>query len=210
MYRGGVDQTWANIIAGVGTTADTVTTPTDCAFLQTSATLNQYGTLVRSFYSFDTSLIGTPSTVSDVIISIVGTGKVNAVGSPDFHIAGGTLTNSNALVTGDFVNRGVTSFGSVTYANFSTAGYNSITLNASGIANISKTGISVFSAQLSWDILSSFTGVWAGSQNTGFQAAYADTAGSTSDPKLTVTFARTVRIITNRMRPRPFAPGIAR
>jgi hypothetical protein len=39
-----------------------------------------------------------------------------------------------------------------------------------------------------WDRSASFGGVWAAGAETRFQARYADTAGTGSDPKLVVTY----------------------
>lgn len=189
--RAAVDETFSTIRSGAGTAVQD-----DQAFLlsyiRASNVSNQYGSLYRSFILFDTSSLTAGATISSVVLSVVGQLKDSGLGSPNLHVAGATTASNTALATGDFANRGTTSFGNVTYASFSTSGYNDITLDANGIANVSKTGVSKFSLQLSWDILNSFTGSWSSFATAYFQMLGAETSGTTSDPKLVVTYETSV------------------
>lgn len=190
--RSGVNETFSTIRSGAGTLKSTGSSNNNFAYLAGSATTNQFASLLRSIFCFDTSSITSTPTITQAIFSLFGQSKDNGLGSPDLHVAGATPASTSTLANSDYGQCQTTSFGSVAYASFSTSAYNDITLNASGISNISKTGISKFSAQTSWDINNSFTGTW-GSGAEGFLGGnYADQAGTTQDPKLVVTYSTSV------------------
>lgn len=188
VQRSGVDQTFTNIRTGNGTAFNNTNT-NDAVQLASSSTSSQYSTLTRAILCFDTSSLPDDAVINSVTFSLYGQSKANFLGSPDLHIAGATPASTSTLAASDYqTNIQTTSFGSVTYSNFSTAGYNDITLNASGIAQINLSGVTSFSAQLSWDILNSFTGSWTTSAPTVFSFYMADDSGTTRDPKLTVSY----------------------
>ena len=186
---GAFNETFSTIRAGAGDSADATSTTMEAGRLDSSGTTNQYTRLFRGIALFDTSAITAFGVISGVVLSLYGTTKVNNLGSPALHIAGSTPASNSTLANADYGQVQRTSFGSVGYASFSAAGYNDITLNASGISNISKTGISKFSTQLDWDINNSFTGAWAGGVASILRCSTADASGTSQDPKLVVTYA---------------------
>ena len=140
-----------------------------------------------SIFLFDTSSLTSGATINSATLSIAGSGTdfgENAdVGT--IHIISSSPASNTNIVDGDFDQRGTTNFGSIAVASFVTTvnTYNDFTLNASGLANISKTSISKFGATHSNDLNNSTpTGANA------VQSLFADTAGTTSDPKLVVTY----------------------
>jgi len=187
--RQGVDQTFAAIIAGAGTNAVDSDIDEGYAILHGSTTSNQYQGNYRGIALFDTSAIPNTDAITSAVISFHGNFKFNALGDAAFHVVSSNPASNTALVAADYGTLGSTSFGSVAYASYSTTGYNDITLNASGIATISKTGVSKFGTVTSWDLNASFTGAWASGGVSGFQWIPADAAGTSTDPKLVVTHA---------------------
>jgi hypothetical protein len=188
VMRTGVNESFSTIRSGAGNSVWPDQTEGNI-FLVASSTSNQYQELVHWYHCFDTSALTSAATISAAVMSLFGSGKDNQLGSPDYHVASASLASTSALANGDFQNIGRTSFGSVAYASWSTTGYNNITLNASGIAAISKTGVTQFSGQLSWDILNSTTGLtWSNSAGSRFNAYFADQTGTTNDPKLVITY----------------------
>lgn len=182
-------EVFSTITTSAGTTAATSDATGDVAFLQTgaSSTSNQFNTLVRGFFTFNTNQLN-GAYPSSVVFSYYGSLKQNGLGSPDYHVAGVNLTAVNNIATADYLLRLQNSFGSIAYASWSTTGYNDVTLNNSGRESVNKNGITQFSVQTSWDINNSFTGAWALSSNSGFSGYFADQTGTTNDPKLTVTY----------------------
>lgn len=156
--------------------------------INSSATTNQFATLGRFIATFDTSALGSGATITGAVISLYGFSKRSNLGSPDLHSCGATPSNVANIAIADFSNLGTVSFGSLANASWSNAGYNGITLNASGIANINKTGISSFGWKLDWDINNSFTGSWTSGDASSFEFRAADINDLAFTPKLVVTY----------------------
>jgi hypothetical protein len=209
VYRTGVDETFATIRAGAGTNKNSLDTDQVVVDLFGSSTVNKFATFMRYFTFFDTTALPSSATISAATISLYGTSKTNTIGSPDLHVASSTVSTNTTYAITDFQNVGTTTFGNVTYANYSVVGYNDISLNASGIANITKQGVSKFSWQLSWDINNSFTGSWISNSGSFLNANTADNTGLSTDPKLVVTYT-TASFKGRGIRPRAFGPGLAR
>jgi len=186
--QSGSNQSFATLRAAAGSSAYTTytyaITNLDVAF----ATTPNFTAMSRSIYCFDTTSIPANVTITSAVLSLYGQGKSNALGPADLHVASASPASTSTLAAEDYQTCGTTSLGSISYASFSTAGYNDITLNASGIASIVKGGISKFSTRLSWDINNSFTGTWAAGQNSSFSTYPADYTTSNRVPTLTVTY----------------------
>lgn len=195
--RESVNQTLTNIRAGAGT-AHGDNNSILLTQLDASGTTNQFTGLYRGLVFFDTSALTASATVSAVTLSVWGTETNNGLGSPAYHIASGNAASNTAIADSDFAqaNFGTTSFGNVAYAGFdgTNTTYTSIILNANGIAAVSLTGVSKFSTQLSWDINNNFNGSWLNGGNSYMTVAAADTAGTTSDPKLVITYTAAVDV----------------
>jgi len=187
VQRGAVNETFSTIIGGAGRAADD-TGATFWLGLWASATTNQFATNNRGIMTFDTSSLGTGADVSTVVLSIKTSAKSEGLGSHDFHICSSAPANSNELVITDYSQLGTTSFANIAYTSVSTVDYNNYTLDANGISNVSKTGISEFGMKNSWDMNSSFTGTWGSSKNSFYLNKSADSTGTTDDPKLTITY----------------------
>jgi hypothetical protein len=187
-YSNGI-QTFTNVRTQAGTVHDATSAGTNfMVYLQASTTVDNYTELFRFIATFDTSPLTSLATISSAVISLFGKAQQNTIGSPALHVAGSTPAVNNDLANADYGQCQTTTFGNIAYASWNTAAYNDITLNASGLSNISKTGISKFSWQLSWDILNSFTGTWVSNGESGFGFFTADSAGTTNDPMLVITY----------------------
>ena len=141
--RTGVDETFSTIRGGAGTTANDSDNDEGYATLIASTTSNQYAQMFRSIVLFDTSSIPDGDTISSATISFYGNFKFNGLGSTNLEmdVTASTPAANTSLVAADYQQLGSTSFGSVSYASYSTTGYNDITLNSSGLADISKTRV---------------------------------------------------------------------
>lgn len=197
VYREFVNETFSTIRAGAGVATIQAHNYANAIFLVASTTNNQYSGLRRVIATFDTSDLTSGATISNAVMSCYGKNvdgffwaERNNLGSPVFHIAGATPASNDTLVAADYSQCQTTSFGTVANASWSESAYNDVTLNESGISNISKTGISKFSFQLSWDILNNTTGLtWGSSKTSGFAFWNSSEAGTTKDPKLVVTYS---------------------
>jgi len=180
-------ETFSTIRDGAGTISPE-TAISMIAELAAGGVTDDYNNMRKVIMTYDTAAIDDGDDISDVVLSVFGQGGTGtALGSDALHIAASTPASDNALVDADYQQVQRTTFGNVVHASYSNGAYNDITLNASGIANVNKTGISKFSGQLGWDINDNFTGVWFLNGITAFDMSSADATGTSQDPKLVVT-----------------------
>lgn len=141
--------------------------------------------LARIGMTFDTSALTSGATISSAVLSLFGTSLYysNPSSSSAVIVAFAPSANNN-LVTSDFGTYSYTSFASIALSSLSQSAYNDFTLDANGIANISKTGISRFGCIFEVDrAITTITGV-----DNLFNFKPADTSGTSNDPKLVITY----------------------
>ena len=147
---------------------------------------DDYSNLWRSVFLFDTDAIGTDS-ISAATLSLYGS-NFNATLGGDITIVLSNPTSNTALATADYeitahwtmTQQNTTDIAVASWAN----AYNDFALNATGIGNINKTGITKFGAVTSWDRTNTAPGAGVGYDYVGTQ--YADTTGTSQDPKLVI------------------------
>lgn len=193
LLREAASETLATLRSSAGTTANVTQTAQRWWNLSASAVLDQFGGLYRGVVGFDTSAIPDSDTVSSATLSFnlqgtVGTG----LGSTDTDIVAATPAASNTLATTDYLSAftidGATRLATgIAISSWNAVNsYTDFTLNASGVAYVSKTGNTFFGTRLKWDVDNSFTGTWSSTAETFVQVFTADQSGTTSDPKLVV------------------------
>lgn len=192
--RHGVDQTFSAIRTGAGTGHGDTYANENCAQLSASTTSGQYSVQRRSIITANTSGVPSGDTVSSLTLSLYGSAKGNGLGEPALDVVTANPASDNDLVNADYSYTlfGATALGSVAYADFSTAGYNDIAVDpsvvAKGVGAVTKLGL-----RLAWDTQNSFGGSWVSAAFTSFQIYFADQAGTTNDPKLTIVHAVSAR-----------------
>ena len=142
--------------------------------------------IIRAFQSFDTSSLSSTATITDAKYYLSGDGTTEE-GTVSMHIVSSSQANANTLVVGDFDEIGSTSFGEYTSWDETDGTYNEKSLNASGISNISKTGISKFGIRQGKDYSNTQP-----SETNKIKFRSADNTGTTKDPKLVVTYTAAV------------------
>ncbi|MDD5220421.1 MAG: hypothetical protein PHV11_07635 [Candidatus Bipolaricaulis sp.] len=150
--------------------------------LAASTYLNPSYYITRGFETYKTSGLPDDATISSAVLSNYGYGSS---GNAIVHIVSSSQATANEVVGTDFNDIGSTSFGSYSYSTWSTIAYNDCSLNASGIANISKTGISKFAFREEHDLNNSSP------NNFYILLAYYSDNGS-NKPKLVVTYTTVV------------------
>lgn len=193
LFRNGVDETFGTIRGGAGTGTNQSGT-TGTVDIQASTTLNQFQLLQRFGATFDTSPLTAGATISSAVLSLWGFDKASGIGTNSVDICGWTPSVNFNFANSDYGQFASTSFANVAYASFDTSDtvYTDFTLNASGISNVSKTGISAFGVRFNWDLNNNFTGSWVSNDETYIFWRSADTAGTTNDPKLVITYTTAV------------------
>jgi len=184
------DGTFAKIRAGAGETHDDSYGAGVTAMLMGAATPNIYKEMYRAIYLFDTSNLGNGATIISAVLSLYPAGdKVGSLGKTDCVLTSSNPASNVDLVNGDYSNVGDTVFTRITYDNWSNSAYNDFVLDATGIANITKTGISKFGTKFGWDIDNSTVGlIWGSGRILTFYTYKADNGGTTVDPKLVITY----------------------
>lgn len=178
---------FASYRGGAGTNADDTSVTMQILSLLATTNSNEYERLVRGIILFDTSALPASPTITDAVFSL----WVTAIGNQMSQSAGLVSSNpasNTGLVAGDFTTLGTTRFATdKTIGSLSTGAYNDYTLNASGIAAISDSGITKFGYRLSCDIDNSAP-TWGSGQQARVNAATANQTGTDNDPKLVITY----------------------
>lgn len=142
--------------------------------------------LDRAFFLFDTSAIPDTDGISSTTLSIYdGTNGNSNTNSITYHIVSSSPASNTAIGTADHDQIGSTSFGSKALSTFSNNTFANFEFNASGLAAISKTGVSKFAMRSNLDIDNS-----APTGANRFDVTYADSASN--DPKLVVEHSEDV------------------
>jgi len=198
VFRTGAAQTWATIVAGAGTGNDYTTTNSNAALTQADTTSNTFKFLSRGIFLFDTSSIPDTDEISSATLSFYIGSKSTAV-PVSVNVVSSSPASDSALANGDYSNLGSTKFSSaVTVSGITTGAYIDFSLNASGVANIDKTGISKFGLRLEEDIDGSAP-TWSSNDLGGVNVQYSETTGISQDPKLVVVHAPAITFIPKVM-----------
>lgn len=191
--------TFANLISKAGTSAGPNASPAYFIYAGVNGNTNgSWWQMYRSIFCFDTSALTSGATISAAVLSLASYSTApkyddfTTPADPNIDIYLSTPANTNNLVAGDYGQIGSTSqTGSpITYTNWTTNGsYNDFTFNATGIGNISKTGISKFGARNANHDVAASSPTWSAFSSYYLQGYFAEAAGTTSDPKLVVTYS---------------------
>lgn len=190
--NGGGNNTWSNMRSGAGTASGYTDSQQYFFYWYTNTSAPEsYNNLTRSIFCFDTSSLTSGATISGATFSLDGRSKTdNASISPNADIYGATPAATNALANADYGQTGGTSFtGSpVAYSSLTANGtYTTFTFNSTGIAGISKTGISSFSCRNA-----NFDGSGTAPGGSGAEefwfGDFANQTGTTYDPKIVITY----------------------
>ena len=188
--RTGANETFATIRNGAGTTSQDSTGGTFMLRCVATTTSNQFSQLYRGVFLFDTSSIGASSTISSATFKFYADSFFNTLNLSDAHasvsLVGSTPGSNTALVNGDFANIGTTRYASDYAYSSLTTGYNTMTLNATGISNIDSQGITKLATRFAVD-LDGGTPNWVSGAVAGVNIQYAD-GGANSKPTLTVIY----------------------
>lgn len=194
--RYGVDEAIGTIRAGAGNSHnDSGGAGTGMVSLGASSTLNQWAAMDRGFFLFDTSALTAAATISAAVLSFIANTKDDSLSGESSAnsavvLVASTPASNTDLVDADFSQVGTTEFGRTgNQSTISTVAYNDITMNASGIAAVSKTGVSKFALRYGWDFDNTITGLtWLATLIQEITGVYAEAVGTTTDPKLVVTY----------------------
>ena len=148
-----------------------------------SATTNRWDVIIRAFLLYDSSSLPDGDDISAANIQLWNVSKSDQL-SQSIDIITTTPASNTAIVVGDYDQVGtVLQATSLTIASITTSAYNTWTFNATGIGNISKTGISKFGARCSGDTTNTEP-TWSSAADA---LANNESAEDTNKPRLEVT-----------------------
>jgi sec-independent protein translocase protein TatA len=155
------------------------------------ASSNQWASMYRGIFTFDTSDIGS-DTIDSATLEVV----LESVGYVDYWSSSVSLTaaapaNINALESGDYDSLGdpgIKQADDVPISAFAhdDSTYTNFTLNGTGLATIDATGITVFGVRHAPDG-DDLPPSWSSGAQARVDIMAADVAGEATDPKLVVT-----------------------
>ncbi len=187
------NQTFATIRAANGdVTSDSTNTTNVC--LNSGTNADTWSALCRGFALFKTSDIGAGQTVSAATFSIVVTAKTTTI-TDSYGVVGATTASNTAIAMADYqgtvanTTRYATDISGASMVADS-ATYNDFSFNATGISAVLVTSITKIGLRTKSDIDSVAPTYVSGGQ-AQIDWVNADTAGTTTDPKLTVVHAAT-------------------
>ena len=183
--RSTAGETWANLIAGDGTSfVDTGTTL--YTYLRAAASGNNWDLLDKNHFLFDSSSIPDTDTISSATLSVYGANVQNDAFTLSVNIYSTNPASNVAIVETDHDTVGTTPFATAkAQSTLNNTNYNDFALNASGIAQVSKTGISKFGFAYV-NVQENSEPTWSASAENYWGHYHADEAGTTADPKLVV------------------------
>jgi len=184
----GLNDTFTNIRNAAGNGVDASGAQGVVAGIDATTTSNQYSNLWRSIYTLDTSALPDADTISAAVFSLYDSNsqQQNFTPTATYVTVASTPAANNTLANGDYAQLGSTAYSD--YKTFTVSQYNDMTFNATGIAAISKTGITKLGVRTNWDADNSAP-TWGSGYRSYRYVQMADTSGTTQDPKLVVTHA---------------------
>lgn len=205
--------TWANLIAAVGSASQDSSSGSQLVAWTCDTVTDRYRKLERSIFLFDTSALPDDASIVSAVFSVYGYTKVNEGSWADvkLNVYSSAPASNVALVGGDFDSLGATKLcdTDVTYTNFDATGYNDFILNATGLALISKIGITKLGLrEVTYDVGGS-TPTWGSGDRLILNGYFADKSGSQYHPKLVITYDRTWVVSTSYAEDDEIEPAIA-
>jgi hypothetical protein len=184
----GTSQTWATLHDSLtGNDAAPSAAADNAVLILATATTDRYSYMNRSAFLFDTSSIGAGNTVDSGIFKLYVVSKDDGF-TDSVSLVASTPASNTDLVTADFDQFGTTKFATdLTIAGLTTAAYNTWTLNADGKAAVSLTSITKFGTRFARDV-SNTAPTWSSGVISDMNVRFADTALTTSDPVLNITY----------------------
>lgn len=187
---------WTNLVTGVGSFArDNIDVGENFPIYADTGTGADpdFETLYRGIHLYDTASIPDANTITAATISLFGKAKTSTLFAPEIAIYLSAPASNTALANGDFdsgdfnVRNATKQSDVITNANWSTTAYNVFTLNATGLGNISKTGITKFGCKETTKDDPDTAPTFATSSIARLLANTSEFTGTTQDPKLEVT-----------------------
>jgi len=180
-------ESWAYMRGDVGNYANATDTSGVCARLRCDGNEDEWDTIYRGILTFDTSALTGAASISAANLSLYIYLVDNSF-TDSLAVVGATPADNNALVNGDYDEVGSTLYATAAaMSGLSANQYNDFALNGTGLAAISKTGITGIGTRMESDRANTEP-EWSSGADSDVGIRWADYADVTSDPKLVITY----------------------
>lgn len=182
---------WANMYSVQTATAYDSVTSMDVYNVGTHSSPSNYvGFNAGAICLFDTSALGSGASVSDAVLSLRGNTKYDQNSdAPTVAIYSSNPASNTSLTTADHTAMGTTVYSDIiSYATLSASAYNDFTLNTDGKNAIDATGISKFAGRNENYIVANVDMAMAAYKGNAWKVNTADSSGTSTDPKLVITY----------------------
>lgn len=185
----GAGETFSAIRTGSGTNNDEGALNQAGTVEAKGVDVDKYVTMARGIHGFDTSSIPDTDVVTSATFSLYGRSTTGVALLQSLVIDRMVPASSAGVANSDY---NIANWAGVEQASnrvadsaWSTSAYNDFTLNATGRANVSKTGNSWFGTRTSGEF-DNVAPTWISAQASQFQVYAAAQAGTSNDPQLVV------------------------
>lgn len=176
-------ESWADLRTGSGTEGSDTPDNTYALFIYSDDESGKWRSIYRGGQLFYTAALPDSANISATTLSLRGRSKVDDLGiTPSLNIYSFDPASDDDLIAADYETYGSTAYcdTAISYASWDTTDYNDFILNATGIAAVSKTGVSKFGnrdavydaggATPSWsDRLNSELRYWTAEKGEGYK-----------------------------------------
>jgi len=188
------NSTWATLLAGAGTYGDSDSIYFHTGGFQCGTTTTRFSQLWRGGATFNTAATLSGMIIDSATVSVYGQAKYDQTttkNNPASNIFSWAPASNTTIAMGDYDAYGTTAYcdTAVTYASYSTTGFNNWALNATGLAAIPTDGATI--TKIGWRNTQYDVGGTTPSYKSG---SYCYTQGYTAEqgvgyiPKLVVTY----------------------
>jgi hypothetical protein len=177
--------TFSALVASAGNTVDD-SGVVSLASLRAGGNIDKWKLIYRGIFLFDTSSLTNAAVIDSATFSLYATSIDDSHFNQSLSVVSSNPASNTALANGDYATTGTTRFASdIDFGSVTLNAYNDFSLNASGLAAISKTGITKLAVRCSGDVDDSAP-AWSDSEACSVLVSTAD-AGSNM-PKLVVNY----------------------
>ena len=200
--RTGDDVVWDTIHGNTDATLSRSGNAGEGVRIQSSATSGQWQPIVRLIFGFDATGGGgggadVPSAdvISDIKFKVVGRSKADEIGSQSIGLDLAGPASNTTVADGDYNGfSGVAQATSIALSSGSvtedSSTYTVFTMNATGISNFEKDGVTFYGLRIDADLIDEVPGSYGTAEVADFSPAMVDTGlGADKRPKVEVTHA---------------------
>ena len=196
--RSAVDEAFGTVRSGAGTVVQDDLVNAN-VIINTSGTTNQFEQIARGMALFNTADIADTDTIDSATCGFTAGGSFTGL-VVSMSLTTSSPASNTSIATGDYAdevtNDMVKQATDIAVSSWDVGGvnYNTYTLNATGLGNISVTGISKFGIKVANDVDNSAP-TWGASLAGGITVQFAEQTGTAKDPKLVVTHSAAAVIL---------------